>query len=109
MIRHTVLIACEGVPDDAIETTINELRRLPQLITEIASYCVERDLGLQGTTSDIVIVGEYASVTDYEAYRRHPEHLRVISDHIKPIASGVTRGQVAIQDPRQLLSRNENE
>ncbi|MEM7139654.1 MAG: Dabb family protein [Actinomycetota bacterium] len=96
MIRHTVLIACEGAPDDAIETAIAELRALPPLISEIAAYSVGRDLGLAGTTADIVIVAEYATVADYETYGAHPEHVRVVTDHITPIATGVTRGQVEI-------------
>ena len=93
MLRHTVLIACEGADDAAIDRIVDELRALPPLIPEIAAYAVGRDLGLAGSTADVVVTGDFASTDDYAVYRDHPEHVRVIEDHIKPVATAINRAQ----------------
>ena len=96
MIRHTVMIACEGAAADAIDRIVDELRALPPLIPEIASYTVGRNLGLDGSTADLVIIADFASVEDYRAYSAHPEHVRVVEDHVKPVATGVNRVQFEV-------------
>lgn len=93
MFRHTVLIACEGADDAAIDRVVTELRALPPLIPEIASYTVGRNLGLDGSTADLVVIADFASIDDYRTYSAHPEHVRVITDSIKPIATAINRAQ----------------
>ncbi len=96
MIRHTVLLSLDGAGEEAISTVIEELRALPALIPEITRYSVERDLGLQAGTAHVVIVGDFASADDYRTYSAHPEHVRVIDDHIRPHMTGLLRAQVEL-------------
>lgn len=95
MIRHHVLLTFEDASSSQIDTAITELRGLPALIPAISSYVVERDLGLGSDTADVVILAEFEDVADYQTYASHPEHIRVIDDHLKPILADVSRAQVA--------------
>ncbi|MDW3219606.1 MAG: Dabb family protein [Acidimicrobiales bacterium] len=93
MIRHTVLIACDGAATDAVDRIVDELRALPPLIPEIKGYTVGRNLGLDGSTADVAVIADFASVEDYAIYSAHPEHVRVVTDFVKPVATGLTRAQ----------------
>lgn len=96
MIRHTVLLSLDRADESVIATIIDELRALPPLIPEISAYTVSRDLGLQDGNADIVVVGDFENAADYRAYSAHPEHVRVINDHIQPCMAGVLRAQVEL-------------
>ncbi len=89
VIRHTVLLSFKGVDDAIVDNAISELRGLPALIPEIQSYTVDRDLGLVEGNATIVITADFASADDYETYSGHPEHVRVVTDSIKPSATGL--------------------
>lgn len=93
MIRHTVLIAFDGADTGTVDRIVDELRTLPALIPEIASFTVGRNLGLDGSTADVAIIADFASVEDYETYSAHPEHVRVVTDHVKPAATRLDRAQ----------------
>ncbi len=96
MIRHTVLLSFDGVDEPLVQRVIDELEALPSLIPEIRSYTASRDLGLSEGTATVVISGDFATVDDYRVYSDHPEHLRVIEDHIRPHATALIRAQVEI-------------
>ena len=96
MIRHTVLLTFADVEEALVQTVIDELRRLPAVIPEIRAYTVGRDLGLADGTATLVISGDFASVADYQAYAVHPEHVRVLDDHIRPHVTALTRAQVEL-------------
>lgn len=96
MIRHTVLIAFEGADDSTTDAVVAELRELPPLIPEIVDYTVGRDLGLQDGPPTVVVIGDFATVDDYRTYSAHPEHVRVVEDHIRPHASTITRAQIEL-------------
>jgi hypothetical protein len=96
MIRHTVLLSFDGVDEPLIQTVIDELRALPALIPEINSYTVGRDLGLAEGSAAVVIAGDFDTVDDYQVYSGHPEHVRVITDHIRPHATGLVRAQIEL-------------
>ncbi len=98
MIRHTVLLSFEGVEEQLVQVVVDELRALPALIPEIAGYTVGRDLGLQDDNADVVVVGDFATVDDYRAYSVHPEHVRVLEDHIRPHVTGLRRAQIDIDE-----------
>ncbi len=89
MIQHVVLLSF--VPEATDEQRVavaDALRALPDLIPEIRRYAVGPDLGLASDTSSFGIVAEFATVADYEVYRDHPAHRRVITDLIGPIRAG---------------------
>jgi len=96
MIRHTVLMSFDGVEEALVQKVIDELREMPSLIPEIRSYIVGRDLGLSEGSAAIVVSGEFDTVADYQVYAGHAEHVRVITDHIRPHATGLTRAQIEI-------------
>jgi hypothetical protein len=96
MIRHTVLLTFDGVEETLIERVVDELRGLPSLIPEIESYTVGRDLGLTAGTATVVVSGDFATVDAYRIYSGHPEHLRVLDDHIRPHATALTRAQIEL-------------
>lgn len=93
MIRHTVLIACDGADEAAVDRIVAELRALPPLVPAIAAYTVGRNLGLDGSNADVVVIADFASIDDYRAYGAHPEHVRVVEEHIAPVATGLNRAQ----------------
>lgn len=98
MIRHTVLLAFEGADDAVIGTVVSELRTLPALIPEISAYTVGPDLGLGDGPPTVVVSADFATVDDYRTYAAHPEHVRVIDDHIRPHVSAINRAQIEV-DP----------
>jgi hypothetical protein len=96
MIRHTVLLTFDGVDEALVQTVIDELRRMPALIPEIQTYTVGRDLGLGDGIPMVVVSADFASVGDYQTYSGHPEHVRVLDDHIRPHVTALARAQIEI-------------
>ena len=96
MIRHTVILTFEGVDESLVDTVVEQLRQLPPLIPEIRAYTVGRDLGLADGPPMVVVAGDFASVADYQTYSGHPEHVRVLDDHIRPHVTALTRAQIEI-------------
>lgn len=95
MIRHIVLIAFDDADGETHAGTVADaLRALPALIPEIADYTVARDLGLGDAAPTVVVIGDFASVDDWRSYLAHPEHVRVLDDHIRPHATSITRAQI---------------
>ena len=89
MIRHIVLLRWtpESTPEQH-QAVLDELRALPTVIPEILRYRLGQDLGLAEGNASLSVIADFASVADYEAYRDHPEHQRVIAERIKPILAG---------------------
>jgi len=96
MIRHTVLLSFDDVDESLIQKVIDELREMPRLIPEIDSYIVSRDLGLAEGSAAVVVSGDFNSIADYQVYATHPEHVRVITEHIRPHATALTRAQIEL-------------
>lgn len=83
MIRHVVMFTWQDhVTDADIAVIAAALDALPGIIGEIGEYRHGRDLGLGPANHDYVVVGDFATIDDYCAYRDHPEHLRFIAEHI---------------------------
>ena len=91
-----MLIAFEGAAPAVVDTVVAELRALPPLIPEIVAYTVGPDLGLGEGPPTVVVIGDFATVDDWRTYLAHPEHVRVLEDHIRPHASSITRAQIEI-------------
>ncbi len=78
---------------DAADTIVAELRAFVPTCAEIRSYQVGRDMGLAPGTADVAVVAEFDSVDDYKAYSAHPEHQRIIQEHIAPNVVSLVRVQ----------------
>jgi len=81
--RHIVLLTL--ATDAPVELIVAELEGLPALIPELRSYSVGRDAGLAADNATLAVVAVFEDQAGYEVYRDHPQHVRVITDHIRPV------------------------
>lgn len=96
MIRHHVLINFNGDHEAIASEVMSALQELPGLIPEIQKYEMGADLGLSEGAAHVALVGEFASVEDYQVYATHPAHLRVIDELIKPNVASLVRSQIEL-------------
>ncbi len=88
-LRHVVTLTFrEDTTDDHLSTIVDALRALPAAISEVEDYSVGLDAGLAEGNATLAIVGDFASVADYEVYRDHAAHHQVINEHILPVIAG---------------------
>ena len=82
MIRHVVILKLkENAPINKIKT---EILNLKNEITEILNIEVGLDIGFDPTSDDLCIIADFNNIKDLEIYAKHPKHLEVIKNHIKP-------------------------
>ena len=61
------------------------LGRLPGQIPELRAYRFGDDLGLVEANWHFAVVADFDDELGWRAYRDHPEHCRVIDEHIRPV------------------------
>ena len=85
-VRHVVCFtwAADALPD-AIAATEVALRALTGLIPEVRALSVGADLGLAAGTSDLALVADFDDAEAWQRYQDHPEHQRVVVEHVRPI------------------------
>lgn len=93
MIRHIVLLDLDAEPA-ALDAAVAALRALPDAIAEIEAYDVGLDAGLSDGNASLGIVADFADEAAWAAYRDHPEHHRVIDEHLKPMLRARSAVQV---------------
>lgn len=87
-LRHIVLFRfADGTTEAQIADLAAGLDGLPDAIPEIESYQHGLDAGINDTSWDYVVVGDFASTVDYLVYRDHPVHQHLIRTLVLPIAS----------------------
>ncbi|MGW5265080.1 Dabb family protein [Microbispora sp. NPDC004025] len=86
MFRHVVLLKWT---DDATEEQRAEVARrlggLPDVISELRSYQIGPDAGVNQGNFSFAVVADFDSPEDYVVYRDHPAHRAVIDECITPI------------------------
>lgn len=86
MLRHVVMFRWTA---DATDMQRAELRaaleELPALIPAIRAYHVGPDAGINAGNFEFAVVADFDDAAGYLAYRDHPDHQRVIAEHIAPI------------------------
>ncbi|MER6174489.1 Dabb family protein [Streptosporangium sp. NPDC001681] len=88
MFRHVVLFTwAQEATDEQRARVATELGKLPEAITEIRSYTLGTDAGVNPGNHQFAVVADFDNVDDYLAYRDHPLHQAVIAEHIKPIVA----------------------
>lgn len=88
-LRHVVTLTFrDDTPSERLDAIVSALRGLPDAIPEIENYEVGLDAGLAEGNATVAIVGDFASVADYEVYRDHPAHVAVINDLIMEFIAG---------------------
>ncbi len=85
MLRHVVMFRWNAGVSEKDKRAVEEgLAALPALVPQIRRYEFGRDAGLAEGNFDFVVVADFDSVADYEAYQAHPDHVRVIQERIRP-------------------------
>ena len=64
----------------------SELEKLPPLIPQIRSYEVGINVSNISRACDIALCSEFETEDDFEAYRSHPEHTKVV-EKIRSVSS----------------------
>ena len=85
--QHCVLLKfVDGTSQEQKEEVASACRTLPSQIPQIVEYHVGIDLSLDpGRNHDVAITADFRSNNDYEIYAKHPIHLAVINNTIKPL------------------------
>jgi hypothetical protein len=94
MLHHRVLLSF--VPSSTPEqhrSVAEALRALPATITAIEAYEVHLDDGLAEGNADLSIVATFADEAAWRSYVEHPDHVRVVREHIAPIRAAGMRLQ----------------
>ena len=89
MFRHTVLLKLsDDTTNDQKAAICEALADLPGLIPEIQAYTIGTNAGDRPDNYDIAVIGDFADKAAYQVYSDHPDHVRVIQDHIAPVLAG---------------------
>ncbi|HLM64083.1 MAG TPA: Dabb family protein [Acidimicrobiales bacterium] len=93
-VRHVALFRfAEGITPAQVQAIDQGLAALPAAIPEIREYRFGIDLGLVERNADYAIVGDFATLEDYIAYRDHPDHRAFIDSCME----GVVTERLAVQ------------
>lgn len=84
MFNHIVLFKLKEFDSDDAKAVAREqvaaaLLGLPEKITQLKSLEVGTHFELNGGTFDISLITRFDSREDFEIYRDHPEHLKVVT------------------------------
>ena len=86
MVRHVVTLTLEpGTTPEQVQSLVDEIGALPHLVPGIRSYSVGSDLAIDEGNATVAIVADFDDSLAYEVYRDHPEHRRVIVEHVRPL------------------------
>jgi hypothetical protein len=96
-LRHVVLFrfAPETTPDQ-VAALSEGLSGLPLKIAEIRAYRHGPDAGISATSWDYALIADFDSAEKFQAYRDHPDHVRVIREIIDPMAAERVSVQLTI-------------
>lgn len=79
MIRHVVLFNyAADVTESQVQNIIDELNRLPSLISEIRDWQIAEDQGQRSGSFRFALIAHFEDMAAVERYLNHPEHVRVI-------------------------------
>ncbi|MGY1601520.1 Dabb family protein [Geodermatophilus sp. SYSU D00815] len=85
MLRHVVVFTWSEAADaERRAATLAALRRLPDEVGGMTAFAVGDDAGLREGNADTALVADFPDVAAYERYARHPLHLAVLDEHVKP-------------------------
>jgi hypothetical protein len=82
MINHVVLFKLKNYPDEEKVQIISELKSLleglQEKIFEVKFIEVGVNYELEAKSYDMALISYFESIKDLDAYRVHPEHLKVV-------------------------------
>lgn len=87
MIRHCVMFRFnDGVSDDVKRTISDGLDQMANL-PMVGTYQHGPDAGISDGAWDYVVVGDFDTAEDYQAYATDESHVALIDGHIRPAIS----------------------
>jgi hypothetical protein len=97
MLRHLVLMAFsdEATPEQRAAVA-PALRALPPVVPSIRSYWVGEDAGLAEGNWDLAVVADFDDEDGWRSYTGHPEHVKVLTEVIRPILARRAAVQSAV-------------
>ena len=99
MFRHVVLLRWVPEATGAQKQAVADgLAALPGVIPTIRAYRFGPDAQLSEGNSDVAVVADFDDAAGYLAYRDHPAHQAVISQHIAPILAERAAVQYSPED-----------
>jgi hypothetical protein len=87
-LRHVAMFRfASGTTEDRVKALADGLDRLPAAVGTMLDYRHGRDLGINDGAYDYAVVGDFADVDAFLAYRDHPDHLALRRDLVEPIVA----------------------
>ncbi len=74
----------DGTTPEDVDRITGALTALAPILSGIESYRCGPDVSRTPDSYDYAVVGVFASRDDFEAYRDHPEHQRILKELIAP-------------------------
>ncbi|KAF5837159.1 hypothetical protein DUNSADRAFT_4780 [Dunaliella salina] len=84
-IRHCVLLKLKDNSPEVISRIKTNLDKLPALIPQIQGYQTGPDARISEGNADFAITADFASEADFKTYATHPEHVKALTEHVKPV------------------------
>jgi hypothetical protein len=83
-------------PDQSGKAAVaaDALRAFVAKLDGVESYICGSDVGRTPSSYDFAVVGTFTTQADFENYRDHPHHQRIISEQIAPILGDRTVVQI---------------
>ncbi len=83
MVKHVVMFKMKTFETDMIQNDLklkfkSELENLINIIPEIVSFEVGLNISESPAAYDLVLQSEFKSMEELDAYRKHPDHARVL-------------------------------
>jgi Stress responsive A/B Barrel Domain len=89
MLKHVVLFRFKQTTGEAeIDTLIDGLSALPELIPEIREYVFGRDIVRSERSYDFALISAFDDLPAMQRYQVHAEHQKVIA-HVKSICESI--------------------
>ena len=85
-LQHTVLLMlAPDVADEHVAAIVAGLAALPGLVETLDAIEVERDLGVDPRSAQLLVRARFPSIDAWQAYQDHPSHRAVIDELIAPV------------------------
>jgi len=95
MIRHIVIWTLKATEAQekaaAIDRICTVLGSLPPLVPQIKHLRVAHNVAHHDVNQDVVLVVDFDSVADLDAYQEHPEHVKIV-----PVVRELTSARAAV-------------
>ncbi len=91
LITHCALFTFnQETKDEEVERLKIALEALKDQIPQIQSFRAGKGAALPSTNCDFAVVAEFLDLESYQIYAKHPAHVKVIDEKLKPILSSRT-------------------